>query len=247
MAAASFVRSGRKIVAIGRNYADHVKELKNAVPKEPFFFLKPTTSYVPAGGIIEIPRGISAHHEVELGLVIGKGGRNIFEANANDHIAGYALAIDMTARNLQDEVKKKGLPWSAVKGFDTFTPISSYIPKSKVTDPHNLNIWLKVCLRRSLLLTTSPSLAQINEQIKQNGNTKDMIFRIPRLIQHISSIMTLEEGDLVLTGTPAGVGPIAAGDKVECALVDPTTNAVLEKISFGVADRDGGYLYEPPN
>jgi len=226
--AASFTRSGKKIVAIGRNYADHVKELKNTVPKEPFFFLKPTTSYLPSGGIIEIPGGISAHHEVELGLVIGKGGRDISEENAEEHIAGYTLAIDMTARNLQDEVKKKGLPWSTVKGFDTFTPIGSYIPKSKVGDPHNLNLWLK-----------------INEQFKQNGHTSDMIFRIPRLIQHVSSIMTLEEGDLILTGTPAGVGPVVAGDRIECALVDVKTNEELERITFDAKNRVAGYLYVP--
>ncbi|KAH9997622.1 hypothetical protein BJV77DRAFT_47197 [Russula vinacea] len=136
----------------------------------------------------------------------------------------------MTARNLQEEVKKKGLPWSTVKGFDTFTPIGSYIPKSKVADPHNLNLWLK-----------------INEQIKQNGHTSDMIFRIPRLIQHVSSVMTLEEGDLILTGTPAGVGPITAGDRIECALVDVATNEELERVTFGVKDRVMGYLYVPPN
>ncbi|KAH9048190.1 hypothetical protein EDB84DRAFT_1610035 [Lactarius hengduanensis] len=226
--AASFARTGKKIVAIGRNYADHINELKNAVPYEPFFFLKATTSYLPSGGLIEIPRGISAHHEVELGLVIGKTGRDISEANAEEHIAGYALAIDMTARNLQEEVKRKGLPWSAVKGFDTFTPISSFIPRSKVADPHNLNLWLK-----------------INGQTKQSDNTSNMIFRIPRLIQHISSIMTLEEGDLVLTGTPAGVGPVAAGDKIECALVDPVTRTEVEQIAFGVTNRAAGYLYVP--
>ena len=88
-------------------------------------------------------------------------------------------------------------------------------------------------------------MIQINDQIKQNGNTSDMIFRIPRLIQHISSIMTLEEGDLVLTGTPAGVGPIVAGDQIECALVDAATNEELERITFGVADRPAGYLYKP--
>ncbi|THH20897.1 hypothetical protein EW146_g542 [Bondarzewia mesenterica] len=143
MAAASFVRNGKKIVAIGRNYIDHVKELNNAIPKEPFFFLKPTTSYLLSGGNVEIPRGVVAHHEVELGLVIGKTGRDISQENAESYIAGYALAVDMTARNFQDEVKKKGLPWSTVKGFDTFTPVSSFIPKSEVADPHNLNLWLK--------------------------------------------------------------------------------------------------------
>ncbi|KAH8106932.1 hypothetical protein BXZ70DRAFT_885567 [Cristinia sonorae] len=225
--AAAFVRHGKKIVAIGRNYADHAKELNNAVPKEPFFFLKPTTSYVVSGGKVEIPRGIVAHHEVELGLVIGKGGRDIKQADAEAHIAGYALAVDMTARNLQDQVKKKGLPWSAAKGFDTFTPIGSYIPKSSILDPHKLNLSLK-----------------INGTVKQNGPTSDMIFRIPRLIEHISSIMTLEEGDLILTGTPSGVGPLTPGDEVECALTD-AEGKELASLNFSAVPRDGGYQFTP--
>ncbi|KAI6131909.1 hypothetical protein EDD17DRAFT_555131 [Pisolithus thermaeus] len=225
--AAQFVRRGRKIVAIGRNYSEHIKELGNTRPKEPFFFLKPTTSYVSSGGKIEIPRGIIAHHEVELGFVIGKGGRQISPETAESHIAGYALAIDMTARNMQDEVKKKGLPWSAVKGFDTFTPIGAFIPKSTILDPHDLRLSLK-----------------INGITKQNGTTADMIFRIPRLIEHISSIMTLEEGDLVLTGTPSGVGPVAPGDKVECTLAD-SNGKILDAIDFMAIPRTGGYLFKP--
>ncbi|THG94229.1 hypothetical protein EW026_g7202 [Hermanssonia centrifuga] len=203
MAAAAFVKHGKKA---SRNYADHIKELNNAVPKEPFFFLKPTTSYLLTGEKVEIPRGITAHHEVELGLVIGKRGRDITQADAHSYIAGYALAVDMTARNLQNEVKKKGLPWSAVKGFDTFTPVSA---------------------------------------IKQKGNTSDMIFSIPRLIEHISSIMTLEEGDLVLTGTPSGIGPIVEGDKVECLLSDPTSGKILASLNFGAVNRVAGYRYNP--
>jgi acylpyruvate hydrolase len=155
---ASFVRTGRKIVAIGRNYAKHAKELGNAVPEKPFFFLKPTTSYVFNGGNVEIPQGVLVHHEgtgnqhiflhlritslvVELGVIIGKTGRDIAAVNADEHVAGYgeqvpekymfsvngytfiALGIDMTGRNVQDAAKKKGLPWSTAKGFDTFTPI----------------------------------------------------------------------------------------------------------------------------
>ncbi|KIM53039.1 hypothetical protein SCLCIDRAFT_1223211 [Scleroderma citrinum Foug A] len=224
--AAQFVKQGRKIVAIGRNYSEHVKELGNTTPKEPFFFLKPTTSYVSSGGNIEIPRGVIVHHEVELGLVIGKGGREISQENAECHIAGYALAIDMTARNMQDEVKKKGLPWSAVKGFDTFTPIGRFIPRSAVLDPHDLRLSLK-----------------INGITKQNGTTADMIFRIPRLIEHVSSIMTLEEGDLVLTGTPSGVGPVIPGDKVECTLTDPG-GKVLDAINFVALSRNGGYQFK---
>ncbi|KAG1816588.1 hypothetical protein EV424DRAFT_1473024 [Suillus variegatus] len=225
--AAQFVRQGKKIVAIGRNYSDHIKELNNAATKEPFFFLKPTTSYLPTGGKVEIPRGIIAHHEVELGLVIGKGGRDISQDAAESHIAGYALAVDMTARNMQDEVKKKGLPWSAVKGFDTFTPIGSFIPKSSVSDAHDLTLSLK-----------------INGAIKQNGTTGDMIFRIPRLIEHISSIVTLEEGDLILTGTPSGVGPVNPGDSIECALADPT-GKVLAELKFTAESRSGGYQFTP--
>ncbi|SJL12289.1 related to Acylpyruvase FAHD1, mitochondrial [Armillaria ostoyae] len=225
--ASTFVRHGKKIVAIGRNYSEHIKELANTAPKEPFFFIKPTTSYLPSGGKLELPRGIIAHHEVELGIVIGNGGRDISQANADSHIAGYALAVDMTARNLQDQVKKRGLPWSAAKGFDTFTPIGSFIPKDKILDPHDLRLSLK-----------------INGGIKQNGTTADMIFRIPRLIEHISSIMTLEEGDLVLTGTPSGVGPVSPGDKVECLLADPSGKS-LSMLDFLAIARDGGYEFKP--
>jgi len=228
MAAASFLRHGKKIVAIGCNYAEHIKELNSAMPKEPFFFLKPTTSYIENGGTVEIPKGVVAHHEVELGLVIGQRGRDISQANAEAHIAGYALAVDMTARNLQQQVKKQGLPWSAAKGFDTFTPIGSFIPKSDIADPHNLSISLK-----------------INGQLKQDGKTSDMIFRIPRLIEHVSSIMTLEEGDVILTGTPSGVSAIVEGDTVECALGDLATGKELATLSFTAINRDGGYHFEP--
>ncbi|KLO19198.1 hypothetical protein SCHPADRAFT_865454 [Schizopora paradoxa] len=226
--AANFISRGKKIVAIGRNYVDHVKELNNTVPKEPFFFIKPTTSYVQSGGKIEIPRGVLAHHEIELGVVIGKPGRDIQEAQADSHIAGYALAIDMTARNMQEAVKKKGLPWSAVKGFDTFTPIGSFISRSSVPDPHKLDIWLK-----------------INGQFKQRGSTADMIFNIPKLIQHVSSIMTLEEGDLLLTGTPSGVGPVSPGDEVTGGLSVAETNEELASIKFTAVQRETGYQFNP--
>ncbi|KAJ1865232.1 hypothetical protein LPJ73_000072 [Coemansia sp. RSA 2703] len=201
MSARTFAQTGRKIVAIGRNFSEHAKELGNAVPTAPFFFLKPTSSYVLSPGKIEIPQGCVVHHEVELGVVIGKTGRNISAANAADHIAGYALALDLTARNLQDEAKKKGLPWSAAKGFDTFTPVGQFIPAEKIADPHKVRLWIEVA-----------------DQIKQNGTTDAMIFQIPQLIEHVSSIMTLEEGDLLLTGTPKGVGPVEPGDRVVAGL-----------------------------
>ncbi|KIY70434.1 hypothetical protein CYLTODRAFT_371000 [Cylindrobasidium torrendii FP15055 ss-10] len=226
----SFFRSGNKIVAIGRNYAEHAKELSNAVPKEPFFFLKPTGTFLGSGGVVQVPPGIDAHHEVELGVVIGKSGRDIPQAHAEAYVSGYALAVDMTARNLQAKMKRKGLPWSAPKGFDTFTPVGAFIPKSASIDPSNLRLTL-----------------DINGVTKQDGNTSDMIFPIPRLIEYVSSIMTLEEGDLLLTGTPAGVGSVAPGDKVECSLSIPS-GPVLSKLFFSVAKREGGlYTFNPDN
>ncbi|KAG9226513.1 hypothetical protein CCMSSC00406_0005820 [Pleurotus cornucopiae] len=258
----SFIfRQGKQIVAIGRNYAEHAKELNNKVPKEPFFFLKPTSSYVFNGGNVEIPDGIVAHHEVELGVVIGKTGRDVSQADAESLIAGYgtclpsppppskfpvllsvipsfvanvttrkfrSLAVDMTARNLQDQVKKRGLPWSAAKGFDTFTPIGEFIAKSAIQDPHNLNLALK-----------------INGVVKQDGNTSDMIFQIPQLIEHITSIMTLAPGDVILTGTPSGVGPVAAGDQIECTMSDPASGKILSTLNLLAINRKDGYKFTP--
>lgn len=213
-----------------RSSSEHAKELGNQVPQEMFFFLKPTSSIIKNGDSIEIPFGAEVHHEglhflfspflspflylhptlfssksfpVELGVIIGKGGRDIRKEDALSHIDGYCLALDMTARNFQNVAKKAGLPWSAAKGYDTFCPVSSYIPKSKVRDPQNLNLWLKV-----------------NNEARQNGNTSDMIFKIDYLIAKVSTIMTLEPGDLILTGTPSGVGVVRPGDVVTSGLAD---------------------------
>ncbi|RLN90860.1 hypothetical protein BBJ28_00012183 [Nothophytophthora sp. Chile5] len=200
-----------QIVAIGKNYEAHAREMgAAAAPKDPVVFLKPTSSYVRNGGSVLLPPGIGeVHHEVELGVVIGKGGKDIAESDSMDHVAGYlmyltvavicwlpdcafqALAIDMTARDLQAKAKKAGLPWTHAKGLDTFTPISDFIPKSAVPSPHELNLWLKV-----------------DDELRQNGSTSDMVHSIPFLIAYVSRIMTLEEGDLLITGTPSGVGPV---------------------------------------
>lgn len=147
---------------------------------------------------LEIPKGCQEmHHEVELAVIIGKNGRDIPAAKAMDYVKGYSVALDMTARDWQDEAKKKGLPWDAAKGFDTSCALGEYVDKSKVQDPHNLSISLK-----------------IDGVTKQNGNTKDMIFKISDLIAHVSSIITLEDGDIILTGTPSGVGPVRAGETI---------------------------------
>ncbi|WRT64665.1 uncharacterized protein IL334_001599 [Kwoniella shivajii] len=225
----NFLKTGRKIVAIGRNYADHAKELGNAIPKEPFFFLKPTSSYIsPGQGPIEIPKGVDMHHEVELGVIIGKDGRDISQNDADNYIAGYTLAIDLTARNVQNAVKAKGLPWSTAKGFDTFCPVGPFIPKSKISDVSKVGLHLSV-----------------NDKLKQSGLTNDMIFPIPKLIEFVSGIMKLEEGDLILTGTPAGVGPIVAGEKFSAKLTYPELDGeVLSEYEFNAEDRQGGYEFK---
>ncbi|KAH9917440.1 uncharacterized protein B0H18DRAFT_1087085 [Fomitopsis serialis] len=222
---AAFVQQGRKIVAIGRNYAEHIKELSNDAPKEPMFFIKPTTSYLPSGGNVEIPRGVTAHYEVELGLVVGKTGRDISQADAVAHVAGYALAVDMTARNMQDVVKKKGHPWSAVKGFDTFTPIS--LSRS------GWGVWFN----------GRPDC--VGERCHEAGRQHQPDdFQDPAHAEHISSIMTLEAGDLVLTGTPSGVGPLVPGDHVACTLTD-SSGTQLAALEFRAVQREGGYSFQP--
>ncbi|KAJ8253934.1 hypothetical protein COCON_G00205460 [Conger conger] len=195
---------GRKIICVGRNYADHAKELKNAIPKEPVLFLKPPSAYVKEGSPILVPQYSSnLHHEVELGVVIGKGGKAIPRTSAMDHVAGYALCLDMTARDIQDECKSKGLPWTLAKAFDTSCPVSEFVPKEKIPDPGNVRIWLKV-----------------NDQLRQDGSTSQMIFSIPYLISYISEIITLEEGDLILTGTPKGVSSVQEHDELLAGIED---------------------------
>ncbi|KAH9683541.1 putative acylpyruvase FAHD1 [Citrus sinensis] len=231
------IQAGTKIVAVGRNYAAHAKELGNAVPKEPVLFLKPTSSYLGNGGTIEVPHPLdSLHHEVELAVVIGQKARDVPETTAMDYVGGYAVALDMTAREIQSSAKSAGLPWTVAKGQDTFTPISSVLPKSAVPDPHNLELWLTVHNHYSLLsyffmaFVKASNLfftgwinfkcvsLQVDGEIRQKGSTKDMIFMIPYLISHISSIMTLFEGDVILTGTPQGVGPVKVGQKITAGI-----------------------------
>lgn len=198
----NFFKQCRKIVAVGRNYREHVLELNNAMPKKPLLFLKPPSSMIQEGQVIKIPpMCASLHHEVELGIIIGEAGYNISEENAHKHIGGYALALDMTARDLQEDAKKAGQPWLLAKSWDTFCPISDFIPAASIPDPQSVKLWLKV-----------------DGVLKQSGNTNDMIFPIPHIISYISGIMSLEAGDLILTGTPSGVGPVKAGQVIECGL-----------------------------
>ncbi|KAF2270604.1 hypothetical protein CC78DRAFT_485447 [Lojkania enalia] len=221
----------RKVMCIGRNYADHIKELNSAKPKQPFFFLKPPSALLlPDQGPVLRPRGVTMHYEVELGLIMGKTVKDLHPEDtegAMDAIEGYLLAIDMTARNVQDEAKRKGLPWSIAKGFDTFLPISNLIAKSKIPNPHNAHLWLSV-----------------NGQVKQSDNTELMLFRIPRQLSDISRVMSLEKGDIVLTGTPKGVGPVVTGDVMKAGLKVDGKDIEEANIEVLVKDREGLYEFK---
>jgi len=191
-----------KIVCLARNYAEHVRELGNETPAAPVLFMKPATSVIGDGDTVRIPAySQECHYEVELALLIGTTARNVPEAEAMGCLAGYGVAIDMTLRDVQNGLKAKGLPWDIAKGFDTSCPLSDFVPAASVADPHNLNLKLSV-----------------NGEMRQDGCSSDMINRIPRIIAHISSIFTLEPGDVILTGTPAGVGQVVAGDVMEAEI-----------------------------
>lgn len=191
-----------KVVCLGRNYSEHIAELGNAVPDRPVIFIKPATSIIGAGEEIVIPEySQDCHHEVELALLIGKWGNNISAAEAMNHIVGFGVGIDLTLRDVQSDLKKKGLPWEVAKGFDTSCPLSDFVDARQVLDPHQLGLKLWV-----------------NGELRQEGNTAQMIHRIPAILQEISRVFTLEEGDVILTGTPSGVGPVVSGDKVRAAI-----------------------------
>lgn len=193
----STFRAG-KLVCIGRNYAKHAAELGNAVPASPMIFLKPASALIPSGGDIVIPPASrDVHHEVELVCLIGTAGSHIAREDALNHVAGYAVGLDMTARDIQLKAKEKGHPWSVAKGFDTFAPLGGFVPAHEVEDPQNLNIRLEV-----------------NGDVRQDGHTGDMIFPVAELIAYASTIFTLMPGDLLFTGTPEGVGPVQPGDRL---------------------------------
>ncbi|PYH69018.1 fumarylacetoacetate hydrolase family protein [Aspergillus vadensis CBS 113365] len=228
---ASAIRANcRKVICIGRNYADHITELNNTKPKQPFFFLKPASAILcPGEGPVLRPQGTNLHYEVELALVMGKTVRDLDpndEKGALDAIHSYLLGIDMTARNVQEEAKKKGLPWTIAKGFDTFLPVSQEIAKSRLPDPHNAFLRLSV-----------------GSQMRQADSTGLMLYRIPRLLAEISRVMTLEKGDLVLTGTPKGVGQVKSGDVMKASIEYDGKELEEGRIEVEVKDREGRYRY----
>ena len=193
-----------KIICVGRNYAEHAKEMKADVPTTPVLFLKPPTAVIHNHDRVIIPSvSKELHHEVELIVLIAKGGKNISRARAMEHIAGYGVGLDMTLRDLQSDAKKKGLPWSVAKGFDTSAPISEFVPAASVAEPHRLTVELTV-----------------NGAARQKGSTSDFIFKLDHLLSAISEIFTLEQGDIIFTGTPEGVAQTVAGDTLLARLLD---------------------------
>lgn len=191
-----------KIVCLARNYAEHARELGNETPAAPVLFMKPASSVIGDGETVRIPDySEECHYEVELAVLIGTQARNTGEEKALDCVAGYGVAIDMTLRDVQNQLKAKGLPWEIAKGFDTSCPLSDFVPAASIADPHALKLKLAV-----------------NGEVRQNGTSSDMINRIPQIIAHISAIFTLEPGDVILTGTPAGVGPVQAGDTMDAEI-----------------------------
>ncbi|CAG5084601.1 fumarylacetoacetate hydrolase family protein [Parvicella tangerina] len=194
-----------KIICIGRNYVDHAKELNNEVPKEPVFFFKPDTSILPKKQPFYIPDFTNdLHYELEVVVKINKLGKNIKEKFANTYYDEIGLGIDFTARDVQKECKEKGLPWEKAKGFDYSAPLSeTFIKIAELEDVNQLGF----------------SLYKNGNKVQQ-GNTKDMIFSIDQIISYISQFVTLKIGDLIFTGTPAGVGKAEIGDVLEGFIED---------------------------
>ncbi len=210
------VRPG-KILCIGRNYAAHVREMGDVtdVPAEPVVFLKPTTALLADGGEVVLPRqSADVHHELELVAVVGAAGRHIAEADALRHVAAYALGLDLTARDLQAASKAAKGPWSIAKGFDTFAPLGPLLPATDVGDPQAVEIALTV-----------------DGEERQRGTTGHMLFPVARLVAFLSSVFTLEAGDLIYTGTPEGVGPVRAGQRLVATGRSLATGAVLPSLA----------------
>jgi 2-keto-4-pentenoate hydratase/2-oxohepta-3-ene-1,7-dioic acid hydratase in catechol pathway len=193
------------IFCIGRNYAEHAKELGNRIPMEPVVFLKPTSSICYSNGKLLLPKqSTRVDHEVEIVLVIGKSGRDLDEKGALDIIEAIGVGIDFTARDLQDKAKEKALPWAVSKGFDSFAAISSFVP----------------CPKDAAKLANLHFSLEVNGVVKQTGHSAEMLNSIPRIVSYLSGIFTLSPGDLIFTGTPKGVSPIQAGDQMLARLED---------------------------
>lgn len=196
-----------KVVCVGRNYADHAAELNNPIPTEPMLFIKPASSVVPMEQPFAVPQGLgSVHFETEMSILIGERLQHADLSAANAAIAGVGLGLDLTLRDVQDKLKSKGHPWEKAKAFDGACPLSVFVKPEQVADLQDQQIRLRV-----------------NGEVRQDGNSSHMLNQVLPLISYISAYFTLEPGDVVLTGTPAGVGPIQPGDQLQVELVDQLT------------------------
>ncbi|MCJ7457875.1 MAG: fumarylacetoacetate hydrolase family protein [candidate division Zixibacteria bacterium] len=188
-----------RLFCIGRNYTEHIQELSNTVPTKPVFFIKPATCLIGPREKIHFPKhGKELHHEVEIVVKIGSEGRVVREEEAISFVSAVTVGLDLTLRDVQADLKKKGLPWEIAKAFEQSAPIGDFVPYDKSVELNNISFGCKV-----------------NGIERQTGNSRDMIFSIPRLLVELSKIWVLHEGDLIYTGTPSGVGPLTIGDTIE--------------------------------
>ncbi len=189
----------RRIYLVGRNYAAHAREMGHDPNREqPFFFQKPADAILPSGGDFPYPPlSDNVHHEIEQVVALGSGGKNIATSAALDHVYGYAVGIDITRRDLQQQMKKQGRPWEIGKSFDCSAPITEIVPASVCGHPQEGRVWLEV-----------------NGESRQEGNLNQLIWSVPEIIATLSTQFELAGGDLIFTGTPAGVGPILPGDQI---------------------------------
>lgn len=188
-----------KIICVGRNYADHARELNNEVPTEPVIFLKPDSAILKDGKAFYLPEHLGeVHHELEIVLRVCKNGKHIHEKFASNYYDQIGLGIDFTARDLQNKLKSKGLPWELAKGFDGSAVLGNFVAKEQLGDLHALQLRL-----------------EINGSERQQGNTRDLLFPFEKIIAFVSQYFTLRQGDLIFTGTPAGVNAVQPGDRLQ--------------------------------
>ncbi len=195
------------IYCIGRNYAEHAKEMGSELSSEPVVFIKPATAHAMTGSKVPIPNySNNMHHEVELVVVIGKDCNNVSESEAMEYVSGFGVGIDFTLRDVQAKAKQSGLPWATAKSFFSSAPVSNIVPLDKIEDADNCHIELYV-----------------NDNLVQSGDSSDMQRSVAQLISYISHVFRLRKGDCIFTGTPQGVGPVSSGDKLMAKLNDVIT------------------------
>lgn len=204
----------RRVFCVGRNYEAHIREMGNDTREPPFFFTKPADAVVPSGAVLPYPAATSdLHHEVELVVAIGSAGRDVSPADALGLIWGAGVGVDLTRRDLQSEAKKKGRPWDMAKGFDNSAPIAPLVPLSDAGPLDKGRIWLDV-----------------DGEMRQDADLSDMIWPVADCIAHLSGLVALAPGDLIMTGTPAGVAALTPGAQVRAGIGD------LPELTFGIAD-----------